>query len=67
MIASILIAIVAVYSSDWTSKPRQQACKDGGGTKLMPLPYFVIAERLTERKAGERSKLKAEISSLKEQ
>lgn len=58
---------MAVYSSDWTSKPRQQASKDGGDASLMPLPYFVIAERLMERKAGERSKLKSEISSLKEQ
>lgn len=58
---------MAIYSSDWTSKPRQQASKTGGNTNLMPLPYFVIADRLTERKAGERSKLKAEISSLKEQ
>lgn len=57
---------VAIYSSEWTGKSRQHTYKTEG-TNLMPLPYFVIAERLTERKAEEHSKLKAEISSLKEQ
>lgn len=57
---------VAIYSSDWTSKPKQQVCKVGT-TSLTPQPYFMIAQRLIERKGGEHSKLKAEISTLKEQ
>ena len=57
---------MAVYSSDWTSGGRQ-AHKSEPNASLTPVPYFVIAQRLTEKKAGERSKFKSEISSLKEQ
>lgn len=53
---------MAVYSSDFTSG------ETGANTiNLTAVPYSVIAKRLMEKKAGERSKFKTEISSLKEQ
>ena len=48
----------AVYSGEYTS---------GRGSSTHPLPWCVIASRLMGKKAGEHSRLKAEIESLKEQ
>lgn len=59
---------MAVYSDDWTSSVKTQlVSKPSDNTNLTPVPFFVIAQRLSEKKAGERNKFKAEISSLKEQ
>ena len=48
----------AAYSGEYTS---------GRGSSTHPLPWCVIASRLMGKKAGEHSRLKAEIDSLKEQ
>ena len=56
----ITCIIAAVYSSEYTSSSKKT-------TPTQPLPWCVIAGRLMAKKSGEHSKLKAEISSLKEQ
>ena len=66
--------IAAVYSNDCTSHPvsvhrqhQHSSLSKSPVSTVTPLPYFVLAQRLGEKKAGEHNKLKLQISSLKEQ
>ncbi len=47
-----------VYSNDWTSS---------NAKNITPIPYFIIAQRLLEKRTEEHSRLKTELSSLREQ
>ena len=60
----VLPLVAAVYSQEFTSI--KGAGKRDSSAPL-PLPYFVLAQKLMSKRAADMSKLKSEIATLKEQ
>ena len=61
---TILPSVAAVYSNEFTSI---KGAGKGDSSAPVPLPYFVLAQKLMSKRAADMSKLKSEIATLKEQ